>query len=95
MTLEESIFFHSQETPCRTAVVSGGKCLSYSELWKGILDRSEQLRSEGLSASRPYVFRAVQDWDFILTYCAVHHLGAIAVPLEKGIPEDKFLLLLR
>lgn len=91
MTLEKSIFFHSQETPGRTAVVSDGKCLSYSELWEGILDRSEQLRSEGLSAARPYVFRAVQDWDFILTYCAVHHLGAIAVPLEKGIPEDKFL----
>lgn len=91
MTLEESIFFHSQKTPGRTAVVSDGKCLSYSELWEGILDRSEQLRSEGLSASRPYVFRAVQDWDFILTYCAVHHLGAIAVPLEKGIPEEKFL----
>ena len=90
MTLEESIRLHAQNTPDKTAVVCGADSITYSALWDRILQRSEELKAEGLKPNRPYVYRAAQDIDFIVTYCAVHYLGAIAVPLEHQALEEKF-----
>ena len=90
MTLEESIRLHAQNTPDKTAVVCGADSITYSALWDRILQRSEGLKAEGLKPNRPYVYRAAQDIDFIVTYCAVHYLGAIAVPLEHQALEEKF-----
>ena len=82
MTLEESIRLHAQNTPDKTAVVCGADSITYSALWDRILQRSEELKAEGLKLNRPYVYRAAQDIDFIVTYCAVHYLCSIDVPLE-------------
>ena len=90
MTLEESIRLHAQNTPDKTAVVCGADSITYSALWDRILQRSEELKAEGLKPNRPYVYRATQNIDFIVTYCAVHYLGAIAVPLEHQALEEKF-----
>lgn len=90
MTLEESIRLHAQNTPDKTAVVCGADSITYSALWDRILQRSEGLKAEGLKPNRPYVYRATQNIDFIVTYCAVHYLGAIAVPLEHQALEEKF-----
>ncbi len=65
--------------------------LSYSQLWNAILEKSGELSAAGLKPRRPYVFRATQDADFIVTYCAVHLLGAVAVPLGAGVTEENFL----
>jgi len=90
MTLEESICRHAQATPDKVAAVCGDASITYAGLWDGILARAEKLRSEGLEPHRPYVYRATQDIDFLITYCAVHHLKAIAVPLEHVATEENF-----
>ena len=90
MTLEESILHYALTTPKKTAVVCGKDSITYSGLWAAILFRAGCLREEGLEPSRPYVYRASQDIDFIITYCAVHQVGAIAVPLEAQAPQDRF-----
>lgn len=91
MTLEESIYSHSISCPNKTAIICKNREVSYSELWDNIIRRSERLASEGLRAHRPYVYRATQDVDFVITYCAVHYLNAIAVPLEANALEENFL----
>jgi acyl-CoA synthetase (AMP-forming)/AMP-acid ligase II len=90
MTLEESIRYHAQNTPDKCAVVCAGDQISYSELWSSLEGRASELREKGLLPNRPYVFRATQDIDFIITYCAVHYMGAIAVPLENKVPQEVF-----
>lgn len=90
MTLEESIQKHSVATPDKIAVICGDSRISYSGLWDSILKRSSELQAEGLKPHRPYVYRATQDINFVVTYCAVHYLEAIAVPLETRIPEKSF-----
>ena len=90
MTLEESLRKHAQLTPDKCAVVCGTESTSYAQLWESILYRAQQLSSSGLEKHRPYVFRASQDADFIATYCAVHLLQAIAVPLEHAVPDEVF-----
>lgn len=90
MTLEESIRYHAQNTPDKCAVVCAGDQISYSELWNSLVGRASELEKNGLRPNRPYVFRATQDIDFIITYCAVHYMGAIAVPLENKVPQEVF-----
>lgn len=90
MTLEESIRYHAQNTPDKCAVVCAGDQISYSGLWNSLVERASELEKNGLRPNRPYVFRATQDIDFIITYCAVHHMGAIAVPLENKVPQEVF-----
>lgn len=90
MTLERSIHHHAEVTPDKIAAVCGSDTITYSQLWAGILERADNLRSKGAAPNRPYVFRASQDIDFIITYCAVHHIGAIAVPLENKATDEHF-----
>ena len=90
MTLEESIYQHSLSIPDKVAAVCGNDSVTYSQLWSNIADRAERLRAEGVQPCRPHVFRATQDIDFIITYCAIHHLKAIAVPLEQKTSDEHF-----
>ena len=90
MTLEQSIYHHSVTDPEKVAAVCGKESVTYSQLWDGIIKRAEELKSEGVLPNRPYVFRASQDIDFVVTYCAVHHIGAIAVPMEQKVTDEYF-----
>ena len=90
MTQEECIRLHAQNTPDKAAVVCAQDTLTYGQLWTKIEERSARLAAGGLKPGRAYVFINNQDADFIVTYCAVHHLGAIAVPLEKQCPQERF-----
>ena len=90
MTLEQSIHQHSIQTPDKIAAVCGNDSATYSQLWDGIVKRAEELKAIGVKPNRPYVFRSTQDIDFVVTYCAVHHIGAIAVPLEQKATDEHF-----
>jgi len=89
MTLEQSIEHYAASVPDKAAVICGGETLSYSCLWKCIQARASQLEAEGLRRGEPYVFVATQDAEFIVTYCAVHLCGAVAVPLEASTPQER------
>ena len=88
--MEARICQYAKTTPDTVAVVSGDVRLTYAELWDAILARAEELKAGGLQPHRPYVYRATQDADFIVTLCAVHYLHAVAVPLENQASEEFF-----
>lgn len=90
LNLEDSICRFAGETPDKVAAVCGKDSITYSQLWSAILDRAASLRAAGLQPHRPYVFRATQDIDFLITYCAVHKLHAVAVPLEHAASDENF-----
>lgn len=90
MTLEESIKLHAQMTPDKTAVICGTESVSYSTLWSRIESRAAELKESGLKPNRPYVYRAAQNIDFIVTYCAVHYASSIAVPLPNQAPVEEY-----
>lgn len=91
MTLEEGICLYAQKTPDKTAVICYEDKISYSDLWNMIISRAGLIKQDGLSKGMPYVFRASQDIDFIINYCAIHYLGAIAVPLEHQAVQENFI----
>jgi len=95
MALEAKIRQYALSAPDKTAVICGEDEITYSRLWEAIVSKAERLESDGLKPHRPYVFRASQDIDFIVTYCAVHYLKAVAVPLEHLATEENFLAVKR
>lgn len=90
MTQEEGIRKFASDTPDKIAVVCSTGKITYGELWDAVCRRAEDLRSGGVRPHRPYVYRASQDIEFIVTYCALHVIGAIAVPLGCDAPQDYF-----
>lgn len=90
MRLENKIRQFAVSTPDKIAVMSEGSTLTYSQLWDAIIAKSEELSAGGLKSGRPYVWRASQDIDFIVTYCAVHYLRAVAVPLGAQTPDATY-----
>lgn len=90
MTLEQAIQHYAIATPQKVAAICGEDQITYADLWAGIEERAKQLQAAGLAPHRPYVFRATQDIDFLITYCAIHHSKAVAVPLEHGATEENF-----
>ena len=88
MTLESKIKQFSQTQPDKVAVISGETSLTYSELWDAIIQKAEILKADGLKPHHAYVFRTNQNSDFIVTYCAIHYLQAIAVPIEHTATEE-------
>lgn len=91
MSLNEYIQKHAEATPQHIAIVTPDEQITYAELWARISDTAAELEREGVAQSRkPYVFRASQNIDFIVTYCAVHQNSAVAVPLEQNIPQEMF-----
>ena len=89
MTLEQSVEHYAKLTPDKAAVITGDETLSYSSLWKRIQEKASLLKGNGLSEGKPHVFISKQDVDFVVTYCAVHHLGGVCVPLESSTPKER------
>ena len=90
MTLESKIKQFATTKPDKIAVISGEERLTYSQLWEAIVNKAEALKSEGLKPHHAHVFRTNQSSDFIITYCAVHYLKAVAVPIEHSATEDTY-----
>ena len=89
MPLEGHIEQYANLTPDKAAIICEGRTLSYSLLWQSIQEKASRLKAEGLREGEPYVFVTTQDEHFVVTYCAVHLCGAIAVPLEASMPQER------
>lgn len=88
MTQEEGIKIHAACTPNKIAIVCGMDQITYAQLWNAIERRAQEFLSQGVRPHRPYVFRATQDINFIVNYCSLHTIKAIAVPLGYDAPEE-------
>ncbi|MBR5700036.1 MAG: AMP-binding protein [Bacteroidales bacterium] len=89
-SMEARIQHFAETAPDTVAAVHGDKKITYGELWQAVLAKAEELRAEGLQPHRPYVFRNPQDFSFLVIYCAVHYLKAVAVPLGQFATEEEF-----
>lgn len=89
MPLEGHIEQYANLTPDKAAIICEGRTLSYSLLWQSIQEKASRLKAEGLREGEPYVFVTTQNEHFVVTYCAVHLCGAVAVPLEASMPQER------
>ena len=85
MRLVDYLHQNARLYPDKTAAICGGDKISYRELSAKVLERSSSYRS-----GQVVPFRSSQSIDFLITYFAIHQAGAVAAPLEKDIPENRF-----
>ena len=71
--------------PEKTAAICGGETITWKELSEKVIDRASSFRK-----GQVVPFRSSQSIDFLITYFAIHQAGAVAAPLEKDIPENRF-----
>lgn len=84
MTLEDYLKRDAELYPDKIAVICGEERCSYRQLMERVIARAASLRVGVIP------FRASQTIDFLVDYFAIHLAGGVAVPLEKGIPDDLF-----
>lgn len=85
-TLNEYIHHGATAYPDQLAIITPTEQITYAQLSEQILQRAKMLGSLGLQRGQARVFRASQNIDFLVTYFAIHELGAVAVPLEHSVP---------
>ena len=71
--------------PEKTAAICGEETITWKELSEKVIDRASSFRK-----GQVVPFRSSQNIDFLITYFAIHQAGAVAAPLEKDIPENRF-----
>lgn len=88
--IEDFIARWAAATPDKVAVAMPGRQVTYGQLWKLIGQRSQAFRSTGIGPRRIVALRTRQDVDFLADYCALHLVGAVAMPLEHDMPQELF-----
>lgn len=88
--LEDYVHQHAIDSPDKTVVIYNDITISYAQLWAQVSDRCAQLEQDGVGKGTLYVFKAIPTHDFLVTYLALHCLGAAAVPLEKDATDENF-----
>ena len=85
MRLVDYLHQNARLYPEKDAAICGGEKISWRELSERVIERSADF-----SKGQIVPFRSSQSIDFLITYFAIHQAGAIAAPLEKDIPENRF-----
>lgn len=99
-TLESYLRHHADTQPDAVAIIQpvaspsapeeAFSALTYSALWQQVEERASELRQQGVKARQVVCVRTEQNADFLVTYFALHTLGAVAMPLEHDLPDDRF-----
>lgn len=90
MTMLQWIRHWSETCPDRAAHVSGGRSLTYRELW----ERSDALAALLLERhgrdGRPVVVRGHKEPEMLVAFLAAVKAGRPYVPVDLSIPQDRF-----
>ena len=85
MRLVDYLHQNARLYPEKTAAICGGEKITWRELSDKVIEQSTSFRKGQIVP-----FRSAQSIDFLVTYFAIHHAGAVAAPLERDIPEERF-----
>lgn len=92
MIIEEAFYQYAQQTPQKMAFAVEQESLSYGEVWELVCGLAYYLKFEKKVAKGEHVLiRGSQSLEFVITYFAVHLCGAVAVLLERDLPNEEFV----
>ena len=83
MSVEEKIFQNKERFPQKMAVISGNKSITYSELWKNIVQWAGYFKYKiALSQGSRVVVSASNEIEFVYAYFGLHLAGCICIPID-------------
>ena len=86
-TIVESILSHAKFDPNRVALITSEGKYTYSDLKNGIIECEGKLREHNVVQSDNIIISADHTFGFISMYFGIHHIGAVAVPINPNTTE--------
>ena len=88
-SIVRSIYEHSVANPDKVAVIAADDTVSYSTLWKLAVGVSHYLKKAGIKVGDRVIVEADHTVEFMACCYGTHLTGAVFVPVESGIPENR------
>lgn len=89
-SIEEYLSKFAKEAPNKLAVIVKDTYTSYEQLWKEVQGLAYYLKTDcEVERGDRVVVKASQTLSYVISYFATHLAGAVFVPLEKNIPDNK------
>lgn len=88
--IENYIKQHAELMPEKAAVICDNEYVDYAHLWQQVKAQADLLRQQGVKPGSVVVMRTSQTIGFLIDYFAVHIAGAVAMPLDHNIPQERF-----
>lgn len=88
-TIEQYIKQNSERFPDKSAIITSEEQINYRQLQQRIDTRANILRNL-YSKGEIVALRTSQTIDFLVEYFALHEIGAVAMPLEHYMPDERF-----
>ena len=87
MMIEDKLRENAELHPDKLALLCNGESYTYGHLYQLVLDKVASM--EGMRGQLiPMI--ATSTADFLISYFAIHLSGAVAIPLHKDIPAQKY-----
>lgn len=87
MTLEDYLRQDAKKWPDKVAIICSDQQCTYVELDQRVDERAKSLH---VKRGQIVCLRAICSIEYLITYFALHRLGAIVAPMERDMPEDSF-----
>lgn len=88
-SIVKCIYEHSLKTPGKTAVITADKIVDYKTFWQYILGVSWVLKQNNIRKGDRVILEASHTIEFLVCCYAIHLAGAVHVPVENNIPENR------
>lgn len=89
-SIEEYIFYNANRFPSKSAIITGDKKVTYSELVDNIERTASFYKTSlGLNTGERIIVAADKQIEFIYAYFGAHLAGLIVLPVDSGINDDR------
>ncbi len=88
-SIVQCIYEHSRSTPQKTAVIAADGTADYAALWKMIAGMAQLLKERGIEKGQRIMLEASHTVEFLAMCYGIQLAGAVHVPVEQGIPEQR------
>ncbi|MGN1167470.1 MAG: class I adenylate-forming enzyme family protein [Lachnospiraceae bacterium] len=90
-SIVEAVALHAQEMPEKFCLADGSNELTYREYWECIFGYAKHLQELGIKKGDCVVVRNSQNIKVLTAGLAIQLLGAVFVPLEKDVADNRIL----
>lgn len=88
-SIVEAVALHAEEHPDKFCAADGKNEFTYGEFWAHICGYAEHLKELGIQKGDHVVVRNSQNAATLITGLAIQLLGAVFVPLEKEVADQR------
>ncbi len=88
-SIVEALYKQAHERGSRIVIIDNEENqINYADLWKEVQGFASYLDKEGITAGSKVVIKSSHTISYVVSFLAVHLLGAISIPTEKSIGND-------